>query len=238
MCDGFFSRRDKRDPKLSSADTTVTMMPAAQESFKQRRKFKDVKKNAKRWSKKVGASSFSEPTPAKKAKSGVAHMITTSDTLDDDSTERPSKTVCVASPDVEDADHSEDDDSDDAHQLEDTVSSSKSGGVTSCSKSDDKTRGSTKTRLKARGPGFTPVLRPEEARDFYDTHLMVRYVYTGPISSTKKSSEASAATKPPPSAAKKKVHHLKKKKINVLVKECFRAVLLKPVEGMRDRWSG
>jgi chromosome segregation ATPase len=30
----------------------------------------------------------------------------------------------------------------------------------------------------------------------------------------------------------------KKKKINVLVKECFRAVLLKPVEGMRDRWSG
>jgi hypothetical protein len=31
---------------------------------------------------------------------------------------------------------------------------------------------------------------------------------------------------------------LKKKKINVLVKECFRAVLLKPVEGMRDRWAG
>jgi hypothetical protein len=30
----------------------------------------------------------------------------------------------------------------------------------------------------------------------------------------------------------------KKKKINVLVKECFRAVLLKPVEGMRDRWAG
>jgi hypothetical protein len=30
----------------------------------------------------------------------------------------------------------------------------------------------------------------------------------------------------------------KKKKINVLVKECFRSVLLKPVEGMRDRWSG
>jgi hypothetical protein len=30
----------------------------------------------------------------------------------------------------------------------------------------------------------------------------------------------------------------KKKKINVLVNECFRAVLRKPVEGMRDRWSG
>jgi hypothetical protein len=30
----------------------------------------------------------------------------------------------------------------------------------------------------------------------------------------------------------------KMKKINVLVKECFRAVLLKPVEGMRDRWAG
>ena len=30
----------------------------------------------------------------------------------------------------------------------------------------------------------------------------------------------------------------KKKKINVLVKECFRAVLLKPVEGMRNRWAG
>jgi hypothetical protein len=34
------------------------MTPAAQESFKQRRKFKAVKKNAKRWSsKKNGASS-------------------------------------------------------------------------------------------------------------------------------------------------------------------------------------
>jgi hypothetical protein len=29
-----------------------------------------------------------------------------------------------------------------------------------------------------------------------------------------------------------------KKKINVLVKECFRAVLPEPVEGMRDRWAG
>ncbi len=66
MCDGCFSRRDKKAPKLSSADTTVTMMPAAQENFKQRRKFKDVKKNAKRWSKKDGASSSSGP-PTKKA---------------------------------------------------------------------------------------------------------------------------------------------------------------------------
>ena len=29
-----------------------------------------------------------------------------------------------------------------------------------------------------------------------------------------------------------------KKKINVLVKECFGAVLPEPVEGMRDRWAG
>jgi hypothetical protein len=57
MCDWCFSRRDKKAPKLSSADTSVTMTPAAQESFKQRRKFKAVKKNAKRWpSKKNGAS--------------------------------------------------------------------------------------------------------------------------------------------------------------------------------------
>ncbi len=34
------------------------------------------------------------------------------------------------------------------------------------------------------------------------------------------------------------VKRIEKKKINVLVKECFRAVLLKPVEGMRDRWAG
>jgi len=32
--------------------------------------------------------------------------------------------------------------------------------------------------------------------------------------------------------------YLERKKINVLGKECFRAVLLKTVEGMRDRWSG
>jgi hypothetical protein len=159
---------------------------AAQESFKQRRKFKDVKKNTKRWSNKVGASSSSGPNPAKKAKSGAVHMITKSDTHHDEgSTEPPSTKARVASPDVEDADQSEDDDSDDDHQLEGAASSSKSGGVTSCSKSDDKARDSTKTRLKARGPGFAPVLRPEGSRDFYDAHLMTKYVYTGPISSTK-----------------------------------------------------
>jgi hypothetical protein len=31
---------------------------------------------------------------------------------------------------------------------------------------------------------------------------------------------------------------VEKKKINVLVKECFGAVLPEPVEGMRDRWAG
>jgi hypothetical protein len=36
----------------------------------------------------------------------------------------------------------------------------------------------------------------------------------------------------------RKTKREQKKKINVLVKECFRAVLLKPVEGMRDRWAG
>ncbi len=94
----------RRLPKLSSADTTVTMTPAAQESFKQCRKFKDVKKNTKRWSKKGGASSSSGPPPDKKVKSAAVHMIITSDALDDDSTEHPSKTAHVASPDVEDDD--------------------------------------------------------------------------------------------------------------------------------------
>jgi hypothetical protein len=144
-----FSRRDKKAPKLSSADTTVTMTPAAQESFKQRRKFRDVKKNAKHWSKKGGTSSSSGPPLAKKTKSATVHMIITSDALDDDSTEHPSKTALVASPDVEDADQSEDDDSDVDHQLEGAASSSKSGGVTSCSKSDDKARDSTKSRCQA-----------------------------------------------------------------------------------------
>ena len=83
--------------------------------LRKRRKFKDVKKNAKRWSKKGGASSSSGPPPAKKAKSGAVRMIITSDALADDSTEHPSKTVRVASSDVEDADQSEDDDCDDDH---------------------------------------------------------------------------------------------------------------------------
>ena len=84
---------------MANNSSHVTMTPAAQESFKQRRKFKDVKKNAKRWSKKGGASSSSGPPLAKKAKSAAVHMIITSDALDDDS-----KTARVASPDVEDAD--------------------------------------------------------------------------------------------------------------------------------------
>ena len=70
--------------------------------------------------------------------------------------------------------------SDDDHQLEGSVSSAKSGGVKSSTKSDDKTRDSTKTRLKARVPRFGPVLRPEGSRDFYQTHLMSNYLYTGP----------------------------------------------------------
>ncbi len=62
--------------RRSSADTSVTMTLSAQENFKQRRKFKSVKKNAKRWSsKKNGASSSSGP-PSKKGKSGTVHMIT------------------------------------------------------------------------------------------------------------------------------------------------------------------
>ena len=44
---------------------------------------------------------------------------------------------------------------------------------------------------------------------------------------------------PPQQCACNSFHNVeKKKKITVLVKECFRAVLLKPVEGMRDRWAG
>jgi hypothetical protein len=149
MCDGCFIRSDKKASTFSSADTTVTMTPATQESFKQCLKFKDVKKNAKGWSKKGGASSSSGRPPAKKAKSASVHMIITSDALDDDSTEHPSKTTSVASPDVEDTDQSEDDDSDVDHHLEGAVSSSKSGGITFCSKSDDKSRDSTKSRRQA-----------------------------------------------------------------------------------------
>jgi hypothetical protein len=67
------------------------------------------------------------------------------------------------------------------------------------SKPDDKAdpRDSTKTRLKARGPRFAPVLQLEGSRDPYDTHLMCEYVYTGPPT-FKKSSESAATTKPPP----------------------------------------
>jgi hypothetical protein len=45
---------DKKTTKLSSADTEVTMTPAAQESFKQCRKCKTVKKNEKLWSENSG----------------------------------------------------------------------------------------------------------------------------------------------------------------------------------------
>ncbi len=44
MCDACFGRRDKKASRLSPADTSVTMTPAAKESFNQRRKFKSVKK--------------------------------------------------------------------------------------------------------------------------------------------------------------------------------------------------
>jgi hypothetical protein len=53
------------------------------------KKFKAVKKNAKRWSsKKTDASSSSDP-PSKKGKSGVVHMITAFN--NEDSTEHTSK---------------------------------------------------------------------------------------------------------------------------------------------------
>jgi hypothetical protein len=75
------------------------MTPAAQESFKQRRKFKSVKKNDKHWSsKKNNASSSSDP-PSKRGKSGVVHMITTFN--DEGSTEHTSKKARLASPDIE-----------------------------------------------------------------------------------------------------------------------------------------
>ena len=81
-CDGCFSRRDKKT-KLSSVDTTVTMTPAVQESFNQRRKFKTMKQNAKRWSKNGGASSSSGPSPVKKAKSDTVNIITSQGDVDD-----------------------------------------------------------------------------------------------------------------------------------------------------------
>ena len=180
LCDGCFSKRDKKSTALSSADTTVTMTPAAQESFQKRRKFKTAKKNAKRWSKKGGASSSSSPAPAKKAKSGAVLMLTTHAFDDEGSAEQSSKTMRLSPPAVED-DQPADDESDD--ELEGAASSSKSGGVTS-------------------------VLRPEGVRDFYDTHLMAKYVYTGPNFSTKKASEPAATAKAPP-VFKKKVHRKK-----------------------------
>jgi hypothetical protein len=129
MCDGCFSRCDKKAPKLSPADTSVTMTPAAQESFKQRRKFKAVKKNAKRWSsKKNGAASTFGP-PSKKGKSGAVHMIT--DFNDEGSTEHTSKKERLASPDIENAEQSADDGSDNDLQLAGAASSSKQGGVIS-----------------------------------------------------------------------------------------------------------
>jgi hypothetical protein len=107
------------------------MTPSAQESFQQRLKFKAVKKNTKRWSsKKNGASSSSGPPP-KKGKSGAVHMITTqSDAFGDEGpTEHPSKKARLASPTVKDADHSEDDETDNDPQLEGAAYSLKPGGV-------------------------------------------------------------------------------------------------------------
>ncbi len=74
------------------------MTPAAQESFNQSRKFKAVKKHAKRWSsKKNGASSSS-------------------------------KKERLASPDIENADQFADVESDNDLQLAGAASSSKQGG--------------------------------------------------------------------------------------------------------------
>jgi hypothetical protein len=60
------------------------MTPAAQESFKQRCKFKAIKKNAKRWSSKKGVASSSSGPPAKKGKSGAVNMITNQSNAFDD----------------------------------------------------------------------------------------------------------------------------------------------------------
>jgi hypothetical protein len=129
MCDGCFSRCDKKAPKLSSADTSVTMTPAVQESFKHHRKFKSVQKNVKHWSsKKNGASSSSGPL-SKKDKSGAVHMITTFN--DEGFTEHTSKKSRLASPDIENGDQSVDDESDNDLQVADVASSSIQGGVTS-----------------------------------------------------------------------------------------------------------
>jgi hypothetical protein len=201
MCDGCFNRPDKKTPKLSSADTSVTMTPAAKESFNQRRKFKSVKKNAKRWSQqgfKKGDSSSSSGPLSKKDKTGAVHMLTAFN--DEGSTEHTSKKARLVSPAVAD-------ESDNDPELAGAASSSKQGGVMPCSKSDDKEdpRDSTKVRLKARGPRFAPVPRPEGSRDFYDAHLCCEYEYTGAF---KKTSEPVSATKPSP-VTNKKVHRKK-----------------------------
>jgi len=168
-CDGCFGRRDKRAPRLSPVDTSVTMTPAAKESFTQRRKFKSVKKNAKRWSKlggsKKGDSSSSSGPPSKKGKTGDVHMLTAVN--DERSTDRASKKPRLAS--IEDADQSADDESDNDLELAGAASSSKQGGVKSRGKrQDDKgdPRDSTKARLKVRGARNGPVLHLEGAPDF------------------------------------------------------------------------
>ncbi len=86
---------------------------------------------------------------------------------DKGSTEHTSKKARLASSDIENADQSADDESDNNLQLAGAASSSKQGGVTSRGKQDDKgdprdsTCNTTKTRLKTRGPRYGPVLRPE-----------------------------------------------------------------------------
>jgi hypothetical protein len=155
------------------------MTPAAQESFKQRLKFKAVKKNAKRWSSQKNNAASSSGPPSKKGKSGAVHMITAFN--DEGSTEHTLKKARLASPDIENADQSADDESDNDLQLEGAAFSSKQGGVTSRGKDP---RDSTKTRLKACGPRYGRVLRPEGSSDFYDSHLCCEYEYTGPFKKT------------------------------------------------------
>ena len=47
---------------------------------------------------------------------------------------------------------------------------------------------------------------PEGSRDYYDTHLMCKHVYTGPKASTKPPSEPAAAAAKPSSFKMKKVN--------------------------------
>ncbi len=119
--------------------------------------------------------------------------------------EHTSKKSTLVSADIENADQSADDESDNDLQLAGAASSSKQGGVTSRDKKqDDKgdPRDSTKTRLKTRGPRYGPVFRPEGSSDFYVSHLCCEYEYTGPY---KKTSESASETRPPP-VINKKVH--------------------------------